>query len=66
MLNFLNFSDYKESEGMSVSCDFDKRPRPGEVCKVDINNFGPCSQNVDYGYNSSSPCVFLKLNRVSN
>lgn len=46
-------------------CDFDKPPAPGKVCAVDVGNFGPCSPQNGYSYNKSSPCIFVKLNKVS-
>jgi len=55
------------SEGKnSVNCDFGKPPKPGMVCNVNLNDFGPCSPKENYGYNTSSPCIFLKLNRIYN
>lgn len=48
-----------------VNCNFDKHPTEDEVCMTNIENLGNCSPEKLYGYNSSSPCVFLKLNRVS-
>lgn len=54
-----------ESLGGNVeSCDFDKPASPGKVCKIDVNSFGPCGPQTGYGFNTSSPCVFLKLNRI--
>ncbi|XP_018325786.1 sodium/potassium-transporting ATPase subunit beta-1 [Agrilus planipennis] len=47
-----------------VNCDFDRPPQNGQVCTVDLDSFGPCSPTNEYGYNSSSPCVFLKLNKI--
>lgn len=48
----------------SVDCDYTNPPKPGQVCRVDIGNLGACTADNAYGYNSSQPCVFLKLNRV--
>ncbi|XP_022914206.1 sodium/potassium-transporting ATPase subunit beta-1-like [Onthophagus taurus] len=45
-------------------CDFDKRPGEGKVCDVDMKQFMPCTPENGYGYNTSSPCIFLKLNRI--
>lgn len=47
-----------------IACNFEKRPDPNQACAVDTNDFGPCSPEFDYGLNTSSPCVFLKLNRI--
>lgn len=61
------FLDYIKSEGTPnrVVCDYDKKPRDNETCSIDLTKFGPCAPEFNYGYNSSSPCVFLKLNRVN-
>ncbi len=48
-----------------VPCDFDTTPGVGKVCAVNIEqNFGPCSESNGFGYNKSSPCIYLKLNKV--
>ncbi|XP_055600766.1 sodium/potassium-transporting ATPase subunit beta-1-like isoform X2 [Uranotaenia lowii] len=47
-----------------VNCDFDKPPASGEVCKVDITAMSPCTSENGFGYNQSSPCVIIKLNRI--
>jgi len=46
------------------TCDFEKKADPGHVCIVDLEQFGPCGPKNSYGYNGSSPCVFLKLNKI--
>lgn len=57
----------KEAEKNRVACDFTNPPQNGKVCRVDVSKerFGICSKERDYGYSKSSPCVFLKLNKVS-
>lgn len=47
-----------------VICDFDKMPTGDQVCHVDLDKFGACGPKNHYGFNSSSPCIFLKLNRI--
>jgi sodium/potassium-transporting ATPase subunit beta len=48
-----------------VPCDFDKPPRLGEVCKFEIDpRFGDCADNSSFGYNTSAPCVYVKLNKI--
>ncbi|KAJ8680604.1 hypothetical protein QAD02_016391, partial [Eretmocerus hayati] len=47
-----------------VICDYGNPPAEGKVCAVDISQWGPCSESNGYGYNNSSPCVFIKLNRI--
>ncbi|XP_054007404.1 sodium/potassium-transporting ATPase subunit beta-2-like isoform X5 [Hylaeus anthracinus] len=46
-------------------CSYDTPVKPGHVCAVDVNNWGPCSPEQQYGFNNSAPCVFLKLNRLN-
>lgn len=48
----------------SVDCDYANPPKPGHVCRIDIDSLGACTAVNAFGYNSSKPCVFLKLNRV--
>lgn len=61
------FQGYNGSQvgGNQVNCNAQKAPGPDQVCVLELQDFGPCSPEKQYGYNSSSPCVFLKLNRVS-
>ncbi|CAG9771311.1 unnamed protein product [Ceutorhynchus assimilis] len=47
-----------------VNCDFEKQPAKGEVCFTDLSALGNCNEERAYGYNGSSPCIFLKLNRI--
>lgn len=49
-----------------VNCDFDKPPKDNQVCTTEISHFGNCIPDRKYGYQTSSPCVFLKLNRIFN
>lgn len=62
------FAAYNETSlgGNMINCDSSKLPGKGQVCIVDLDQFGPCGPENGYGYNTSQPCVFLKLNRVSN
>jgi len=45
-------------------CDFDQPPQEGKVCAVNVKDFYPCTTEMGYGFNRSSPCIFVKLNRV--
>ncbi|XP_055908766.1 sodium/potassium-transporting ATPase subunit beta-1 [Eupeodes corollae] len=45
-------------------CNFGQTQDPNKVCIVDINSFGECSPEKEYGYNKGRPCVFLKLNKI--
>ncbi|KAL1123882.1 hypothetical protein AAG570_001652 [Ranatra chinensis] len=63
------YTDDQKVKGNGLNrqiCDYDKPPAEGKVCTVDLNSkaWGPCTKKNRYGYSSSSPCVFLKLNRI--
>ncbi|XP_023708792.1 sodium/potassium-transporting ATPase subunit beta-2 isoform X1 [Cryptotermes secundus] len=45
-------------------CDFDQPPQDGKVCEVNVKNFQPCTMEMGYGFNRSSPCIFIKLNKI--
>lgn len=46
------------------NCDYTRLPPPGQVCEVDIKNWHPCTQENNYNYHKSAPCIFLKLNKI--
>lgn len=54
----------KTTGSNQVQCSFDKLPGSGQSCVVRMDSFGPCSNDNHYGYNTTSPCIFLKLNRI--
>lgn len=54
-----------EPRNNSMKCDFATPTKPNFVCRVDLNALGTCTADNLYGYNTSQPCVFLKLNRVN-
>ncbi|KDR15243.1 Sodium/potassium-transporting ATPase subunit beta-2 [Zootermopsis nevadensis] len=45
-------------------CDFDRPPQEGMVCEVNVKKFQPCTREMGYGFNRSSPCIFIKLNKI--
>lgn len=45
-------------------CNYNTPIKPGHVCAVEVNNWGPCSPSQQYGFNNSAPCIFIKLNRI--
>lgn len=65
----LSFSAYLNQtikpRNNSMDCDFNNPPGPDFVCRVSLDNLGDCTAENSYGYNTSQPCVFLKLNRVN-
>ncbi|XP_072936284.1 sodium/potassium-transporting ATPase subunit beta-2-like [Epargyreus clarus] len=46
------------------NCDFKNLPPPGKVCDVDIRGWEPCIEENHFSFHKSSPCIFLKLNRI--
>ncbi|XP_037928238.1 sodium/potassium-transporting ATPase subunit beta-2 isoform X2 [Teleopsis dalmanni] len=46
------------------NCDYNQPPPKGQVCDVDIKSWLPCVKENNYSYHKSSPCVFLKLNKI--
>lgn len=46
------------------NCDYDRPPGRGQVCDVDVKNWFPCTFENNFNYHQSSPCVFIKLNKV--
>ncbi|XP_044734640.1 sodium/potassium-transporting ATPase subunit beta-2-like isoform X1 [Chrysoperla carnea] len=46
------------------NCDYDQLPQRGQVCNVDVNSWAPCHVENEFGYHKSSPCIFLKLNKI--
>ncbi|XP_026490528.1 sodium/potassium-transporting ATPase subunit beta-2-like [Vanessa tameamea] len=46
------------------NCDFKNLPPQGKVCDVDIRSWSPCIDENHFSFHKSSPCIFLKLNRI--
>lgn len=46
------------------NCDYNQPPPKGQVCDVDIKAWSPCTKENNYSYHKSSPCIFLKLNKI--
>lgn len=61
------FAAYKNvtASGNVVICDYNTPPPEGKVCFVDVKDFEPCTKEKGFSYSRGSPCVFLKLNKVS-
>lgn len=52
------FASCKGKEGETKDVD--------KVCKFPLESLGPCNTSNNYGYDSGTPCVLLKVNKVSN
>lgn len=46
------------------NCDYDRPPGKGQVCDVDVKSWKPCVSEQGFNYPQSSPCVFIKLNKI--
>lgn len=62
-LDEYNISSTEPNSKFAPDCSFQQPPINGLACPVNISEFGPCSPPF-YGYDTASPCVFLKLNKV--
>lgn len=60
------YTEPPKTKAVRQICDYDTPPAEGKVCNVDVNSdvWGKCTSKQNYGYSTSSPCVFLKLNRI--
>lgn len=45
------------------NCNYTSPP-PGKVCDVDVTKLKPCIEENHFSFHKSSPCIFLKLNKV--
>jgi len=46
------------------NCDYDRPPGKGQVCDVDVKTWYPCTQENNFNFDQSAPCVFIKLNKI--
>ncbi|KAK0159749.1 hypothetical protein PV327_010829 [Microctonus hyperodae] len=62
--------DYKNSSRLinggrnQQICNYKQKARKGMTCNVDVSDWGPCTSEEGYGFNNSSPCIFIKLNKI--
>jgi len=70
-LEIYSFFDH-ETDRQRMDCDWgnnmnnNPNTNMNKVCRVSLEDFGPCTLSNKYGYRIGSPCVFLKLNRIYN
>lgn len=70
LLPLISFVVYKvpgltPGRGQNIyNCDYNQPPPKGQVCDVDIKSWSPCTKENNYSYHKSSPCIFLKLNKI--
>lgn len=64
------YKERKEGSSPPVLCNFGNKGNPvkgdNEICDVELKSFGNCTREKEYGYPSSQPCIFLKLNKIFN
>jgi len=46
------------------NCDYDRPPNENQVCDVNVKDWFPCTQENNFNYHKSAPCVFIKLNKI--
>lgn len=49
-----------------VKCDYDIFRKPGSVCIPEYKNWFPCTKENNFGFPKSSPCVFIRFNKIAN
>lgn len=49
-----------------VKCDYDISRKPGSVCIPEYKNWFPCTKENNFGFHKSSPCVFVRFNKIAN
>lgn len=65
--NLLPVEHYTTNSTFAQDCKYGQGPmQKGEICRVSMDSFGECGPDYSYGFAVSTPCIFLKLNRVRN
>ena len=54
--------DYKKDTS-AATCTHENGASQSQVCKFDLTSLGACGSEK-YGYDSGSPCILLKLNKI--
>lgn len=68
--HWFHLSEYKRDANKSGAgqnihnCDFKLPPPAGKVCDVDVSLCSPCVEDNGFAYHKSTPCIFLKLNKI--
>ena len=59
-------SEYENQTQSSnvVPCVYGNKPKGNTVCAVDVDAWEPCTSAKTFGYFNSTPCIFIKLNKV--
>ncbi|XP_019874225.1 sodium/potassium-transporting ATPase subunit beta-2 isoform X1 [Aethina tumida] len=57
-------SKIAKGNGQIKTCSQSDYPQQGEVCEVDVRDWGDCNRDQFYSYHKNQPCIFLKLNKI--
>lgn len=57
-------SKIAKGSGQIKTCSHSDFPHGDEVCEVDVREWEKCNKDDFFDYHRSSPCIFLKLNRI--
>ncbi|KAG5881105.1 hypothetical protein JTB14_024350 [Gonioctena quinquepunctata] len=57
-------SKIAKGNGQIKSCSHSDYPAMGEVCEVEVRDWGECNRDQFFHYHKNSPCIFLKLNKI--
>lgn len=68
MIDYINKSSLSNGGINHQVCSYEfPNLKDNHVCDVNLlKDFGNCTSEKQYGYNNSSPCIFIKLNKVIN
>ena len=46
------------------TCSYEMESNENKVCDVSFREWEPCTEENNFNYHKSAPCVFIKLNKV--
>ncbi|XP_012255708.2 sodium/potassium-transporting ATPase subunit beta-2-like [Athalia rosae] len=61
---YQNTSLFPDQGQHRQDCSDTELPEPGKVCAFNFTDWDVCAPGGSYGYNDSTPCFFIKLNRI--
>lgn len=70
VLTFIIFLEYyvpskiAKGNGQIKTCSYSDYPARGEVCEVEVRDWGECNRDQFFNYHKNSPCIFIKLNKI--
>jgi sodium/potassium-transporting ATPase subunit beta len=63
---FLKPYQKADRKSNQISCNFETKKTDKQICVPDLHLWDSCNSLASYGYNESSPCFVLVLNRITN